>query len=179
MVRRMLSAACCLLLFLRAAHANTASVVEQVDCELKPAWSTSSADLYALAHTWSKTHIVEDWTFSVADGCSHAVYRTRVHVPSALLQFWKRDSMSVGVDKLVCVREKRLRETVIISNAPFVGEIVVHVEGSVAAGQVSLRAEYEVPVPWYLSVVEKPVHTHVQRSVLEYLRLLQRDVCRR
>ena len=153
-------------------------LVQDTDCELKAEWNASSDSLYKLAYDWSHTHDIRRWRFSPQAGnCSKVVYSTRIHVPSVFLNLWKRQSIVVGIDKSVCVRGLLLRETLIVSDIPFIDDIVMHVEASVSKEKSSLSAEYSVSMPWYMAMVETQVHAHLRTSVLEYLEILKRHAC--
>ena len=88
--------------------------------------------------------------------------------------------MHMDVDKRLCVRGQSLRETLVISNMPFVDDVLIRIEATASAetAATSLSAEYAVVVPWYLAMIDVPVQEHVKTSVLEYLDLLERDICR-
>jgi hypothetical protein len=80
-----------LVLFLGVVNAERVRLDEKTECQLKPAWSSSSEDLYKLAYSWSKTHDVSRWDFSTtADNCSKVFYDTRIHIPSFFLEVWKQ-----------------------------------------------------------------------------------------
>jgi hypothetical protein len=139
-------------LFLVVAAENV-RLEEKTACQLKPMWSSTSEDLYKLASSWSKTHDVSRWDFSTtAKNCSKVQYDTRVHLPSFFVEFY---SILLHVDKLVCVRERRLRETLIISNIQFVDDVVIHLDAFATEAQTSLIADYSFFVPWYLANVER------------------------
>ena len=166
-----------------AAHARASSVKvsSTADCAFKPAWSSSSEDLYQLAHDWSKTHDISHWEFSTqANNCSKVTYKTTISVPGVFWAFWKCHVIHMNVDKRLCVRGQSLRETLVISNMPFVDDVLIRIEATASAetAATSLSAEYAVVVPWYLAMIDAPVQEHVKTSVLEYLDLLKRDICR-
>ena len=167
--------------FAAQARASSVRVSWNADCALKPAWSSSSEDLYQLAHDWSKTHDISDWEFSTqANNCSKVTYKTTISVPSVFSAFWKSHVIHMNVDKRLCVRGQSLRETLVISNMPFIDDVLIRVEATASAetGATSLSAEYAVVVPWYLAMLDAAVQAHVKTSLLEYLDLLKRDICR-
>jgi hypothetical protein len=95
-------------------------VSSNADCALKPAWSSSSEDLFQLAHDWSKTHDISHWEFSTqANNCSKVTYKTTISVPGVFSAFWKSHVIHMDVDKRLCVRGQSLRETLVIANMPF------------------------------------------------------------
>jgi hypothetical protein len=174
----MLRQALPVLLVILGVAADQVRLVEKTECQLKPAWSSSSEDLHKLAYSWSKTHDVSRWEYTTgADDCSQVFYDTRVHIPSFFLEVWKKSTMQIHIDKRVCVRGRRLRETLVISNIPFVEDVSIRVEASAGEKETSLSAEYSLSVPWYLAFVETQVLNHVRASVLEYLHILQLDIC--
>jgi len=167
--------------FAAPARAGSVRVSWLADCAFKPAWSSSSEDLFHLAHDWSKTHDISHWEFSTqANNCSKVTYKTSVSVPSVFSAFWKSHVHHMDVDKRLCVRGQSLRETLVISNMPFVDDVLIRIEATASAetAATSLSAEYAVVVPWYLAMIDAPVQEHVKTSVLEYLDLLKRDICR-
>ena len=167
--------------FAAPARAGSVRVSSHADCAFKPAWSSSSEDLFQLAHDWSKTHDISHWEFSTqANNCSKVTYKTSVSVPSVFSAFWKSHVMHMDVDKRLCVRGQSLRETLVISNMPFVDDVLIRIEATASAetAATSLSAEYAVVVPWYLAMIDAAVQEHVKTSVLEYLDLLKRDICR-
>ena len=167
--------------FAAQARASRVRVSWNADCALKPAWSSSSEDLYQLAHDWSKTHDISHWEFSTqANNCSKVTYKTTISIPGVFSAFWKSHVMLMDVDKRLCVRGQSLRETLVIANMPFIDDVLIRVEATASAetGTTSLSAEYAVVVPWYLAMIDAPVQEHVKTSLLEYLDLLKRDICR-
>ena len=168
-------------LFSAPAGASTVRAASTADCAFKAAWSSSSEELYRLAYDWSKTHDISDWQFSVqANNCSKVTYTTRIHVPSVFSALWKRHSIEMKVDKRVCVRGQSLRETLVISQLPFIDDVLIHVDATASAATAStaLTADYAVVVPWYLAMIDAPVQEHVRKSVGEYLDILKLDICR-
>jgi hypothetical protein len=163
-----------------SAMASSVSLSSIMQCPFKREWSSGSADLFNLAHAWSKSHDVENWTFSVqADNCSQADYESRIHLPDSFSLFWKPHSLKMRVNKHLCVHGRRMRETLVISNIPFVDSVVIRVFGSAheETETVSLSAEYSLVVPWLLSMIDSPVQEHMRKSILEYLDVLKGDIC--
>lgn len=162
------------------AAASTVYATSVTQCAFKQEWSRDSAALFALAHTWSRSHDVQKWTFSEqGDNCSHVDYESRIHLPDFFSLYWKAHEMKMGISKHVCVHGQSMRETLVISGIPFVDDVTIKVYASAHAetATVSLSAEYAVVVPWYLAIIDAPVQEHVRKSILEYLDVLQGDIC--
>jgi len=183
-MRRLLRIVCATLCAARA-MSSSVSVSLIMQCPFKREWSSGSADLFNIAHAWSKSHDahdVENWVFSVqADNCSQADYESRIHLPDSFALFWKPHSLKMSVNKHLCVHGQSMRETLVISNIPFVDSVVIRVFASAheETETVSLSAEYSLVVPWFLSMIDAPVEEqeHMRKSILEYLDVLKGDIC--
>jgi hypothetical protein len=177
---RLLLRSVCATLFAAQAMSSSVSLSSIMQCPFKREWSSGSADLFNLALAWSKSHDVENWTFSVqADNCSQADYESRIHLPDSFSLFWKPHSLKMSVNKHLCVYGRRMRETLVVSNIPFVDSVVIRVFASAheETETVSLSAEYSLVVPWLLSMIDAPVQEHMRKSILEYLDVLKGDIC--
>ena len=178
-MRRLLRIVCATLCAAQAL-CSSVSVSSIMQCPFKREWSSGSADLFNVAHAWSKSHDVENWAFSVqADNCSQADYESTIHLPDSFSLFWKPHSLKMSVNKHVCVHGQRMRETLVLSNIPFVDSVVIRVFASAheETETVSLSAEYSLVVPWFLSMIDAPVQEHMRKSILEYLDVLKGDIC--
>ena len=178
-MRRLLRSVCATLLAAQA-MSSSVSLSSIMQCPFKREWSSGSAELFNLAHAWSKSHDIENWAFSVqADNCSQADYESRIHLPNSFSVFWKPHSLKMAVNKHLCVHGQRMRETLVISNIPFVDSVVIRVFASAheETETVSLSAEYSLVVPWFLSMIDAPVQEHMRKSILEYLDVLKGDIC--
>jgi hypothetical protein len=103
-----------------------------------------------------------------------------ISVPSVFSAFWKSHVIQMNINKRLCVRGPSLRETLVISNMPFIDNVLISIEEttSTETAATSLNVEYAVVVPWYLAMNDAPVQEHVSKtSLLEYLDLLKRDIC--
>lgn len=165
-----------------AAHATAVYVSTAPACPFRTPspWPADSDALRALATAWSHTHDVRNWHFAKERGnCSRVEYDTSVDVPNMLIVYWKKHSLFMGIEKQVCVHGRAMRETVTVQNLPFLDslEIKVFASADPATGTVSLSAEFELALPWYLKVLDAPVQEHVRGSVREYLDILARTVC--
>jgi hypothetical protein len=63
-----------------------------------------------------------------ANNCSKVTYKTAISVPSVLSAFWKRHVIQMNVNKCLCVRGQSLRETLVVSNMPFVDDVLIRIE---------------------------------------------------
>jgi hypothetical protein len=69
-LRKSLLLSLSMLWFSAQARASSVRVSSNADCAFKQAWSSSSEDLYQLAHDWSKTHDISNCEFSMqANNC--------------------------------------------------------------------------------------------------------------
>ena len=62
---------------------------------------------------------------STEDNCSHVAYESRIHLPDFFSLYWKEHDMKMGIAKHVCVHGQAMRETLVISDIPFVDDDVL------------------------------------------------------
>lgn len=160
-------------------------------------WDISQSTLYNQAFAWTHKTAIKDWSYHRAsvdiaklfDDCVQVQYETRVKVPHFFFAYNKQDDHKVYVNKLVCVQNSKyntasntvtssaLEEKITLQNVPFVHSIEILVTGKLQNSQVTLDANIDISIPWYLQILRSEINDHVIHSLDDYLRLLMHDVC--
>ena len=198
-VRNMLNISLLLLSFSTLASSLHTAINPPINCANSNAtWDISQSTLYNQAFAWTHKNEIGDWSYNtdtldvsgMFDECVRVQYRTKIKIPRFFFAYNKLTDQEVLIDKLVCVKNSgsnkasnmktssALEEKITLHNVPFVHSIDILITGHMADQKISLDANIDISIPWYLEILRFDINKHVSHSLDEYLRLLVNDICK-
>jgi hypothetical protein len=161
------------------AAASTVYATSVMQCAFKQEWSRESAALFALAHVEPQPRCSEVDVLRAGGQLLARRLREQNSPPGFLLAV-----LEVTRDENGHFKARVRARAVHAGDSRHLGHPVCGQRGDQGVrlgargdGHGPLSAEYAVVVLWYLAIIDAPVQEHVRKSILEYLDVLQGDIC--
>ena len=147
------------------------------------AWKTSNTELYNNAYEWTHHNTITNWSYKPIDtfdsqDCVFVSYSAPVQVPKFIRKYAFNPYLQTNIKKTVCVKDDVLIETVYVNGVTLVSNVNIQMRAQIWQHEDKVQYESTInfDIPWYLSLLSNQITTHIERSILEYMDMLTRNV---
>ena len=124
---------------------------------------TDNSFLYQVAFEWTKTHIINNWQYTIHTApppsvgnpednfCVNVNYDTKFALPQFVEDVLRFQDFQIHIDKQVCVDvdNVKVQEIVRTSHLPFISDFHVAVTYTWCGGKLCADLDLNYRFPWY------------------------------
>ena len=147
------------------------------------AWKTSNTELYNNAYEWTHHNTITQWSYKPIDtissqDCVLVSYSAPVQVPKFIRTYAFNPYLQTNIKKTVCVKDDVLIETVYVKGVVLVSDVKIEMRAQILPREHKVQYESTIyfNIPWYLSLLSTQITTHIERSILDYMDMLTRNI---